>query len=190
MDEQHAVPESDDKDDVCVEKLEEVMNRTFSGLMMFVRDVNLPDNIAKKYIPGMIIREKAFVDASHRVMGMITTHRFGILSNHMAKFEEYEDGMNWGLCVANRDSHFKVLAVHEYSGKTLIVLLHLPNDDDWKIFQKIRSNIEDDMASSAIERFENKCNLEPIPELTTERWLERCSFPIGVSDEGKYFELE
>ena len=173
-----------------IKKIEEATNRTFPGLMMFVRDVDLPDDIAKKYVPGLIIREKAFVDASHRVMGMMTTHRFGILSNHMANFEHFEHGTNWGLCVSKRDSHFKVLAVHEYCGKTLILLLHLPDDEDWKLFQNVNISIESEITSSSIERFESKCNLEVIPELATEQWLERCSFPIGMTDKGDFFDLE
>ena len=177
-------------DDDFIKKMEAVINKTMPGLTMFVRDVNLPDNIAKKYVTDMIIREKGFGDASHRVMGMITTHRFGILSNHMATFENFEHGTNWGLCVAKRDSHFKVLTIHEYCGKTLILLLHLPDDEDWKMFQNVKINIEDDMNTTSIERFENKCNLEAIPELATKDWLERCSFPIGLNDNGEFFELE
>lgn len=169
--------------------MEEVVNRTFPGLTMYVRDVNLSNEIAKKYVPGLIIREKAYVDASYRVMGMITTHRFAILSNHMANFEDFEHGTNWGLYVANRDSRFKVMAIHEYNGKTLILLLHLP-DDGWKMFQNVRFNIDDEIISSSIERFENKCNMDVIPELATDVWLERCSFPVGMDDEGIFFDLE
>jgi hypothetical protein len=40
--------------------MEEAINRTLPGLTMFVRDVNLPEDIAEKYVPGLIIREKAF----------------------------------------------------------------------------------------------------------------------------------
>lgn len=179
-----------DDGDAYIKKMEQVINKTIPGLTMFVRDVNLPDDIARKYEPGRIITEKAYVDASHRVMGMITTHRFAILSNHMASFESYEHGTNWGLCVANRDSRFKVMAQHEYSGKTLILLLHLPDDEDWKMFKNVVINIEEDMIVSSIERFENKCTLEAIPELSTQEWLERCSFPIGLDNEGNFFELE
>jgi hypothetical protein len=171
-------------------KVEEVINRTFPGLTMFVRDVNLPDKIAKKYIPGLIIRERRFVDASHRVMGMITSHRFGILSNHMAHLDEFEPRTNWGLCVANRDSRFKIMTIHEYCNKTLILLLHLPDDEDWKMFQSvIIRHLENFMISTSIERFEEKCNLEAIPELTTPEWLGRCSFPLGMDGAGKFFDL-
>lgn len=188
MEEQKTETDSDNA--ALIQKMQDAVNRTFPGLMMFVRDVNLSDDIAQKYLPGTLIREKAFVDASHRVMGMITTHRYGILSNHMANLESFEHGTNWGLCVANRDSRFKVLTVHKYCGKTLILLLHLPDDEDWKLFQNVWINIEDDLISTSIKRFENKCDLEAVPELTTDEWLQRCSFPLGMDDGGNFFELE
>ena len=76
---------------------EEVINEIFPGLTMYVRDVNLPPAFASKYAPDMIIMEPGFTDASSRVMGMVTTHRFAILSNHMADFGPYEHDTNWGL---------------------------------------------------------------------------------------------
>lgn len=76
---------------------------------------------------------KRFVDASHRVMGMITTHRYSILSNHMRDLRPFEHGTNWGLSVAPRDAHFKVLDVYTYGNKTQILLLHLPEDENWKL---------------------------------------------------------
>ncbi|WNY23485.1 hypothetical protein MmiHf6_07920 [Methanimicrococcus hongohii] len=173
-----------------IKKAEEAVNQTIPGLTMFVRDVNLPDSLAQKYEPGMIIREKAFVDASMRVMGMVTTHRYAILSNHMADFGPYEHGTNWGLCVAARDSRFKVLAVHKYSGKTLILLLHLPDNESWRVFLNAQFSIEEEIILSSIGRFEYKCNLAPIPELAADSWLVRCSFPIGMDDEGNFFEID
>ena len=99
--------QSNDKpSDAFIAKMEEVMNRTFPGLTMYVRDVNLPDEIAGKYEPESIIREPAFVDASSRVMGMCTTHRYGILSNHMTSLEPFEHETNWGLHIANKNARF------------------------------------------------------------------------------------
>jgi len=180
----------EDSMDYDEDYLEKVFNQTYPGLTMYVRDVNLPDAIAQKYTKGLVVREKAFCDASSRVMGMITSHRYGILSNHMAGLSEFEHGTNWGLHVANKDSRFKVLATHKHNGKMLILLLHLPDDDGWKIFQNLSTNVDDDMTTDSIERFENKCNAEVIPELATNEWLKRCDFPIGMDSNGNMFELE
>ena len=91
----------------------------------------------------------------------------------------YEHGTNWGLCVAQRDSHFLVLDIYKYNGKTKILLLHLPDDERWNLFKNVSINIIDEIIEDCKKRFENKCNLETIPELKTDEWLKRCSFPLG-----------
>lgn len=168
-------------------KFEDVMNLTYPGLQMFARDANL-GSLESKYVPGLILIEKGFTDASNRVGGMMTSHRFAILSNHMADFSEFEHGTNWGLCIANRDSYFKVLDVYKFSGKTLITLLHLHNQY-WQLFDHLTINIDKQLIDDTRDRFEFKCNLPSIPELTTEVWLDRCSAPIGIDDNGNYFAL-
>ena len=172
------------------ELFEQVINRTYPGLTMFVRDVNLAPGLAEKYTDGLILCEKGFTDASCRVMGMATTHRYAILSNHMADLREYEHGTNWGLCVAQRDSHFKVLGQATHNGKTAIFLLHLPDDETWTLFQNVVINTDKDIVASCVERFKSKCDEPPIPELATEAWMERCVYPIGMDENGKLFDLE
>lgn len=176
--------------DFNIELFEQTINEILPGLTMYVRDVNLPQKLAEKYIPNTIILERGFTDASSRVMGMKTTHRFSILSNHMSNLSKYEHGTNWGLCVATSSSHFLVLDKYEYHGKTQIILLHLPNDKRWKLFQNVRINLLDDVVNDARKRFENKCEQEVIPELATYEWLSRCSAPLGMDDEGNLFDLE
>lgn len=121
--------------EINTEIYEKVITDILPGLTMFVRDVDLSPVCAKQYKPGMIIMERGFTDASNHVMGMITSHRFAILSNHVADFRAYEHDTNWGLFVAQRGSHFKVLDVYEYQGETQILLLHLPDDNRWTLFQ-------------------------------------------------------
>ena len=173
-----------------MQKMQDVVNQMYPGIAMLVRDVDLPDDLANKYIPGMIIREKAFTDASCRVMGMVTTHRYIILSNHMGNLAQFENGTNWGLCVAQKDSHFKVLGQHTYKDKHAIILLHLPDDDTWKLFKNVNISIDQQLLDMAIQRFEAKCELPPVPELAAQQWLDRCKFPIGMSDDGTFWELE
>lgn len=172
------------------EQLRAVVNGNYPGIAMFARDVNLPPELAKKYVPGQIIREKAFTDASIRFMGMVTTHRYVILSNHMADLSQLEHGTNWGLCVANKDSHFKVLGQYSCGGKTGIFLLHLPDDDSWKLWQQVEVNIDRELYQKSVQRFVAKCGQAPVPELTTPQWLDRCAFPLGMSDSGELWPLE
>lgn len=166
------------------------LNEILPGLTMYVRDVNLPQRLAEKYIPDMIILEKGFTDASSKVMGMKTTHRFAILSNHMGDLTAYEQGTNWGLFVAAHDSHFLILDKYEYHGKTQIILLHLPNDKRWKLFQNVKVNVLDAVVKDTRKRFEAKCGQEVLPELATDAWLDRCRAPLGMDDDGNLFDLE
>lgn len=171
-------------------ELRRAIQKTYPGLTMYVRDANLQPDMVEKYRTGMIIREKAFTDASYRVMGMVTTHRYAILSNHMTNLEKFEHGTNWGLCTAGRYSRFKVLGKHEYRGKTLIILLHLPDDESWKLFKDTVIDVDGDLVYDCVRRFEDKFWLKPVPQLTSDTWLSRCCFPVGMSDTGELFPIE
>lgn len=171
-----------------IQAIEKVINEIFPGLMMFVRDVNLPQELGAKYKAGMIIKEKGFTDASCRIGGMVTSHRYAILSNHMGDFRPFEHGTNWGLFVAQHDAHFKVLDIYEYQGKTQITLLHLPDDERWKLFENVQLSMEEELISTCRQRFESKYSMEVIPELATDEWLARCQFPLGFSNQGDLFE--
>lgn len=170
--------------------IQSVMNDTFPGLTMYVRDVDLPKELEERYVPGEFLRELGFTDASARVMGMVTTHRFAILSNHMGDLSAFEHGTNWGLHVANKGSRFKVLDICRYQGKTQILLLHLPDDHRWKLFEKATFSLEEDLIKSCRQRFENKCCLPPVPELATPEWKARCADPIGMDAAGVRFSLD
>ena len=182
--------QSAEPDPKYVEALQSAVNKIYPGLTMFVRDVDLPARVAGAYTPGMILRDAGFVDASNRVMGMVTSHRFAILSNHMTDLRQFEQGTNWGLHVANPNSRFKVLGSHTCGEKTAIFLLHLPNDDSWTLFRNTVIDMDKKVLADSIRRFEAKCNLEPVPELATEQWRERCRFPVGMDDSGKPFPVE
>ena len=173
------------------EELEAIADRVYPGIALFARDVNLPPVLAQRYTKGLVIREKAFTDATSRFMGMVTTHRFVILSNHMMDLSQFmEQNTRWGLCVANRDSHFKVLGQSTYRGKTGIFLLHLPDDVSWKLWLTAEFSMDRQLYDMAVQRFTAKCSQLPVPELSTDAWLERCAFPVGMSDEGEFWPLE
>jgi hypothetical protein len=168
--------------------IRQAIEQTYSNLGVFVRDVNLPENLAAKYIAGLIFQDPGIIDASQRIGGMATTHRFAILSNHMKSLEVF-DLENRGLCVAMSGSRFKVLGTHQHNGKTFILLLHLPDGDEWKAFRYIRVDIDDTIKNECVQRLEEKCGEPVIPELAGEEWLERCEDPIGLDDSGEFFHL-
>ena len=170
-------------------KFEMVANKTYPGLQMFARDVNLSPELAVLYKTGMIICERGFTDATIRFMGMPATHRYVILSNHMVNMSIMEQGTNWGLHIANAGSHFKVLGQTVCNGKTGIFLLHLPDDEDWKLWKTAEFSMDDQVFQMAVQRFNSKCNAEIIPELAGHSWLDRCSMPLGMDENGHLFEL-
>ncbi len=175
---------------MTAEQLQAVMDKMYPGMAMYARDVNLPEELAENYMPGLIIREKAFTDASSRFMGMATTHRYVILSNHMADLSAFEHGTNWGLHTAGKDSHFKVLGQHTHRGKTGIFLLHLPDDESWKLWMGAEFDLDRQLYGKAVQRFCAKCEGPPVPELAAPQWLDRCAFPVGMDEKGKFWPLE
>ena len=162
----------------------------YPGIRLFARDVNLAPGLAKQYKPGMIIREKGFTDASCRFGGMAASHRYVILSNHMKNLSMTGEGAAWGLCVAQRDAHFKVLGQVSQKGKTGIFLLHLPDDETWKAYETIEFSMDEELYEKAVSFFLKKAFDPPFPELASGEWLDRCRFPLGMSDDGRLWPLE
>lgn len=169
---------------------EAIANAVYPGIAMFARDADLPPMVAAAYKPDMIIREKGLTEASARFMGMVTTHRFVILSNHMTQPDSSLPDAGLGVFTAKRDSRFKVLGTETYRGKTGIFLLHLPDDETWKLYLKASFSIDGELYEKAVQRFRAKVEEPPVPELTTENWLVRCAFPLGLDDRGAFWPLE
>ena len=166
---------------------DQYLHDAYSNLKPYVRDVDLSPVCASGYKQGMVICERGFTDVSRRIGGMATTHRYMILSNHMADLSIFEQGTDWGLCVAQCGSHFKVLSIFEEKGKTEILLLHLPDDGRWKTYQNIPCNEESALIFSCRMKFRTIPRTEPIPELSKEAWLNRCRTPLGMDDGGNLF---
>ncbi len=167
--------------------MEDVVNRTYPGLQLFVRDLNL-GRLEELYTIGTVLRERGFTDASARIGGMVTTHRMAILSNHMRDLSEYEYGTDWQLFVANRGSRFKVLDVYRVGARTQIALLHLP-EEGWEFFIGSETSIDRELVMEVRKRFDAQVSAQPIPQLVTAEWIERCALPIGMSEEGERFTL-
>ena len=167
--------------------LEKAVNDTYPGITMLYRDANLGD-LANLYKNEMIIKEKAFVDASLRGGGIITTHRYAILSNHFMDASEFEHGTNWGLCIMQKDSYFKVIDIYKKNGKTQITLLHLLNQY-WELFKNTVINLDEELIEYTRNSFNKHLKNDPVLELTTDVWLDRCSFPLGMNHRGEFFKF-
>jgi hypothetical protein len=156
------------------------------GLTLLSRDVDLGE-LEARYTRGLVIREKGYTDASRKWGGMVTSHRFAILSRNFIDADKLGHETNWGLCILPRDSRFRVLDIYCRKGKTQITLLHL--QDQSELPQDIMETIDKKGVAYARKRFDECLAVPPVPELATEEWLKRCQFPLGMTDEGKFFPL-
>ena len=173
------------------EIVENLSNRVLTGLQVYVRDVNLPEEIAGKYEEGMILRSPSCIYASSHNGGMVTSHRFTILSNHMADISAINGKENpGGIAAAECDAYFQVLKIYKsISGETMILLLHLPDDGSWQAFMDANLPPFDNMIDDCIDRFANELIEPPVKELTTAEWFECCAVPIGINENCSFVEL-
>lgn len=171
------------------EAIKIALQSTCSNLVAYCRDADLPYDIVHKYQKGMIIRERGFVDTTAMHGGIITTHRYIILSNHMAPMFQFEGDKQWALCIANMDSRFLVLGKGEGKGKRVTVLLHL-NNDTWHFFKHMDMNHFQKLLNDCYNNFKECIGKEPIASVSTKEWLARCQFPIGMNDAGEFFPVD
>lgn len=165
------------------------IGQTCSNLTMYCRDANHPDALMHKYTSGMIIRERGFVDTTALSGGVVTNHRYIILSNHMMPLFQLEGDKQWALCVANKDSRFLVLGKAAGKGKRVTVLLHL-HDDSWRQFRSIDMRLFKTLTDNCFQTFAKCIQQPPIASVSTAEWLDRCKFPIGMDDNGVFFPVE
>lgn len=169
--------------------LERAINDTVPGLQNFVRDLWLAPSRAARYQVGAVLRSPGPVEATSRVGGMRTSHRIAILSNHMADLSALTEE-DWGLHAAASGSRFQVVDVSEHAGKTQITLLHLPDDERWRLFDGVGLSVIDDLVPGIRERFAAKCVQEPIAAVSSDEWLTRMHDPVGLDDGGEPYPVE
>ncbi|MBO5151328.1 MAG: DUF1768 domain-containing protein [Methanobrevibacter sp.] len=162
-----------------------VVSSTLNQSKFFARDCNLSDELADKYEIGQVITEKAFVDATDKIGGMATTHRYLILSNSMADLSQFEKDTDWGIHTAKANSKFKVLDICKMNDKTQILLLQLP--DGFEDAFSISNELIAQRIEYSRKLFKNCLSKKIVKEVSGDDWLERVSFPLGMDDEGNFF---
>ena len=104
-----------------------VCKAAYDNTGLFVHDINLPDKWAEKYEIGTLIKERGFVDMTNKIGQMTTSHRYAIISNHVANFSQFEDGTNWNL--------------HMEPTGTCILQLQIQNSRSW-MFMNLRERLK------------------------------------------------
>lgn len=160
-----------------------VCNDTSMGIDLFVRDCDLSPEAAARYVPGAILREPGYTYATNRIGGLPTSHRISILSNHMLDLgADATDRRtrDCGICMAGKGSRFKVLDVYEKDGKTQILLLHLMDDERWRVYLDSADDGSGANVSGARSLFDRTCGEEAIEAVSSEEWLDLVGSPIGL----------
>jgi hypothetical protein len=169
------------------ERLKSIYHETFSGLKLFYRDTNLPDNLISNYKVGQIIQEKGFTDMSSIGGGLSGNFRYLIASAHTKDLSKFNpDSAKIGHFLLDSIAYFKVLDIQKINNKTQVFLLNIP-DNSISLFKNSSSNLEEEITEKAQKRFREKINASLIPELQTENWKERTRLPLGMSENGELF---
>ena len=162
-----------------------VIASTLNQSRFYVRDCNLSDELTDKYEAGQILTEKAFVDATDKIGGITTTHRYLILSNAMADLSGFEKDTDWSIHTAKANSKFKVLDIYRNHGKTQILLLQLPEGFE-EVFT-LSNNLINQRIEYSRKLFDSCLSKAIIEEVNSHDWLERVSFPLGMDENGNFF---
>lgn len=167
------------------------MDLDYSNAKIYIRDLYLPVEFEEKYKPGIIIREVDEVAASARIRGgLVQSHRYMIVSDHMKLSKSEPCCANWGMYTADKNSRFKVLDVYKYRYTVMILLYHLPDDDSWKSFEGELNSEDMKFAEYCRGIFKSFCSQRATPELVVKDWIKICSSPIGMDDDGVLYDVE
>lgn len=168
-------------------RLKTIYHETFSGLKLFYRDTNLPENLISNYKVGQIIQEKGFTDMTSMGGGLSGNFRYLIASAHAKDLSKFNpDSAKIGHFLLDTIAYFKVLDIYKIGDKTQVFLLNIP-DNSLSLFKNSSSNLEEEITEKARKKFSSKVNSALIEELQTENWKERTKSPLGMSDNGELF---
>jgi hypothetical protein len=174
---------------------EEIINWTLPGLTMYYRDSELSNDIISKYEVGQIFRSQIFVDVSSFAGRLQKKCRYIIASSKAAPLYQFNSEIEkWKLHVINANSYFKVLDIYKKNGKTQFLLLHIPakgiNFFKESILQLGGNNIEEQIVEKSRLSFDQKMQMNIIPELEEREWNQRTEFPIGLNSSNQFFSLD
>ncbi|GLY20959.1 CHAT domain-containing protein [Micromonospora sp. NBRC 101691] len=166
--------------------LADEVRANFASCAVFFRDTTLPEAVLARYRPGLLLREPTFCDVSHRAGGFVAPHRYLVFS---ASARVLPDAEGWGLCLWPRGRIFKILDQVSDGRYAQVTLLEIP-EHLVEVFLTAEPNtVERAYIGHGRDLFEELRNAPPVPELDTDRWRDRLTYPVGVDDEGRYFPL-
>ncbi|WP_124061388.1 DUF3320 domain-containing protein [Gordonibacter sp. Marseille-P4307] len=126
---------------------------TFAGGEVLFADADLTPEQASRYALGMLVREPESLRVTRSNDAPAGRFRFAVATNSAAE----EDGSR----VIPGGARFKVLDICEHDGRTQIALLHLPGDEQWRLFGEVEFSSERDAVDACRSAFEDALSGEP-----------------------------
>ena len=154
----------------------------------FYRDTALAPAVLAMYQVGVIFRDPTFCDATYKFGGFAAPHRYLIVSAGARCIDALSAHPEWGLCIWPRDRLFKVIARHEKGPHVQITLLDVPEAQREAYVTTTLTPLEQTFAVEGAKRFEEALQRSANPEHRNRLWLDRLTYPLGIDDEGHFFE--
>jgi hypothetical protein len=141
------------------------------------------------YKVGQLFREPTLCDATINFGGFAASHRYLIISANARSLGALSKNPEWGLCTWNPGSIFKVICIASIDGFSQITLLEIPESLRKEFTSARFSEMEIRFASQSVSQYFTKALLsDPLPEQQSSSWLERLKNPLGIDDDGVFFE--
>ncbi len=164
------------------------VQKAFAKCGAFYRDTILAPDVLSLYRVGILFRERAFCDSTYKFGGFAAPHRYLIISANARCVDAFSTYLEWGLCLSQAGSIFKVIGTNENAAHIQITLLEVPEELREEFTTQHLSDIEQRFACQAAKQFDTALQMPALPEHQTRLWLDRMQFPLGVDERGQLFE--
>ncbi|MCA0269176.1 MAG: actin-related protein 2/3 complex subunit 5 family protein [Bacteroidetes bacterium] len=168
--------------------VEDPLAQRYERAAPFFRDAKLEPKVAERYREGLILRDPTYCDASYHFGGFAAPFRYLIFSQHALNLDAFGEHPEWGLCVFPRGPVFKVLGHERRGGFEQVTLLHIDEADIEALSTPELTPWEQEWKAMGRQLFEAALVEPPLPQHTEAVWLDRMVYPLGVRDDGTYFE--
>jgi hypothetical protein len=154
----------------------------------FYRDTRLPPGVLDLYEVGVLFRDPTLCDATYKFGGFAAPHRYLIISAGATCLDRLAPGPEWGLCVWLPGRIFKVIGVHRGEEHSQATLLEVPEAMRESFTTARLSEMEQSFADQAAGQFDAALEAPVLPMHASRDWLDRLTYPLGVNDQGRFFE--
>jgi len=154
----------------------------------FYRDTSLFPGLLPLYEVGTIFREPTLCDATYKFGGFAAPHRYLIVSAGATCLDALCPSPEWGLCVWLPGRLFKVIGVHRQDDFSQVTLLEIDENQREACTTAQLSEMEAQFAEQGAQQFEAALETAALPEHANRAWLDRLAYPVGINNQGRFFE--